>query len=86
MPPLSLEAQGLLDNPAPPMLLVNGLHDQVWPIDDTFLLLRHGTPKQAWVNPNGIHMGREPGVWDSARMNAEVIDPWIAAQLARAAD
>jgi esterase FrsA len=86
MPPLSLEAQGLLDNPTPPMLLVNGLHDQVWPIEDTFLLLRHGTPKQAWVNPTGIHMGREPGVWDSARINAEVIDPWIADQLSRAAE
>ena len=51
MPPLSLESQGVLDNPTPPMLLVNGYHDEVWPIEDTFLLLERGTPKQAWVNP-----------------------------------
>ena len=81
MPPLSLQAQGLLDKPTPPMLLVNGLQDEVWPIEDTFLLLEHGTPKQAWVNPNGIHMGRESGVWDSGRINREVIDPWIMQRL-----
>jgi pimeloyl-ACP methyl ester carboxylesterase len=77
MPPLSLQTQGLLDNPTPPMLLVNGLHDEVWPIDDTFLLLKHGTAKQAWVNPQGIHMGRQTGVWNSGRINQEIINPWI---------
>ncbi|MBT5320235.1 MAG: hypothetical protein HOL45_10065, partial [Chloroflexi bacterium] len=81
MPPLSMQTQGVLDNPTPPMLLVNGLNDEVWPIDDTFLLLRHGTAKQAWVNPQGIHMGRETGVWSSGRMNQEIINPWVVRQL-----
>lgn len=77
MPPMSLETQGVLDNPTPPMLLVNGYRDEVWPIEDTFLLLERGTPKQAWVNPQGIHMGRDSDVWDSGRIEAEVIGPWI---------
>ena len=86
MPPLSIETQGLLDKPTPPMLLVNGLHDQVWPIDDTFLLLKHGTAKQAWINPQGIHMGRQTGVWDSSRINVEIINPWILHRFELGAD
>lgn len=86
MPPLSLQRQGVLDNPTPPMLLVNGFHDEVVPIEDTFLLLEHGTPKLAWINPNGIHMGRESGVWSSARIDEEVIAPWILDRFQRAAN
>jgi hypothetical protein len=81
MPPLSLETQGVLDNPTPPMLLVNGVHDEIFPIEDMFLLLRRGSAKEAWVNPQGIHMGRETGVWENNRINAEIIMPWIMRQL-----
>lgn len=56
---------------------VDGFHDEVWPVEDTFLLLTRGTAKEAWINPQGIDMGRQPGVWDSARIDAEFIDPWI---------
>jgi esterase FrsA len=85
MPPLSLEAQGLLDGPTPPMLLVNGVHDEIFPIEDLFLLMTHGTAKEAWVNPQGIHMGRESGVWDSGRINSEIINPWMLRRLGLAA-
>jgi pimeloyl-ACP methyl ester carboxylesterase len=81
MPTLSLETQGLLGRPTPPMLIVNGTHDEIFPIDDVYLLLGRGTAKEAWINPRGIHMGREPGVWDSSRIADEVILPWIFRRL-----
>lgn len=46
-PSLSLVRQGVVDEPCAPLLLVNGLHDTVFPIQDYYLLLRHGSPKHA---------------------------------------
>jgi hypothetical protein len=63
------------------MLLVNGVHDDIFPIEDVMLLLQRGTAKEAWVNPQGIHMGRQSGVWDSERINTEIINPWIMRRL-----
>jgi esterase FrsA len=56
---LSLLAQGWLDKPSCPMLIVNGKEDVQTPIDDLYILLEHGTPKSARVFPGG-HMGQTP--------------------------
>ncbi len=56
-PGLSLLEQGVLDRPCAPMLLVNGVQDSVFPIQDMYLLLEHGEPKSARFFPNEGHMG-----------------------------
>jgi pimeloyl-ACP methyl ester carboxylesterase len=76
-PRLSLLTRGLLDRPSAPMLLVNGARDTQVPIEDLYLLMRHGTPKEAWVNPVGGHMGRSPE-FTSPMIARQVVMPWIA--------
>jgi esterase FrsA len=56
-PRLSLLRQGILDQPCAPLLLVNGIQDSVFPIEDLYLLLEHGSPKTARFIPNSGHMG-----------------------------
>jgi esterase FrsA len=58
-PSLSLKAQGWLEEPSCPMLIVNGKEDLQTPIADLYILLEHGTPKSARVFPGG-HMGQTP--------------------------
>jgi len=83
-PKMSLKSQGLIDKPAAPMLLVNGLNDTQVPIADLDLMLHSGTsPKEAWLNPAGGHMGRSPD-WPDGKIFREVIAPWIARHLAAA--
>jgi pimeloyl-ACP methyl ester carboxylesterase len=56
-PGLSLLAQGILDRPCAPLLLVNGVHDSIFPIQDMYLLLEHGDPKCARLFADESHMG-----------------------------
>jgi pimeloyl-ACP methyl ester carboxylesterase len=56
-PRLSLLTQGILDQPCAPLLLVNGVQDTVFPIEDMYLLIEHGSPKFARFMPNSGHMG-----------------------------
>jgi esterase FrsA len=79
-PRMSLKEQGLIGKLATPMLLVNGDHDSQVPIADLDLLLHAGSPKEAWVNPGGGHMGRS-AEWPDGRIFREVVAPWIARQL-----
>ena len=79
-PRMSLKEQGLIGKPATPMLLVNGDHDSQVPIADLDLLLHAGSPKEAWVNPGGGHMGRS-AEWPDGRIFREIVAPWIARQL-----
>jgi esterase FrsA len=79
-PKLSLQRLGLLDQPSAPMLLVNGERDTQVPIADLDLLLHHGSPKEAWLNPTGGHVGRS-GEWSDSRIAAEVVAPWLLRQL-----
>lgn len=39
------------------LLLVNGTEDEIFPIDDYYLALQHGPPKEARFVPNTKHMG-----------------------------
>jgi pimeloyl-ACP methyl ester carboxylesterase len=55
-PKLSLLKQGVLDRPSAPLLLINGIHDSVFPIADYYLLFEHGSPKCARFFEAG-HMG-----------------------------
>ena len=55
-PKLSLLKQGIIDKPSAPLLLVNGIHDSVFPITDYYLLFEHGNPKCARFFDAG-HMG-----------------------------
>jgi fermentation-respiration switch protein FrsA (DUF1100 family) len=79
----SLLDLGLLDRPSAPMLLVNGARDSQIPIADLYLLLEHGDPKEAWVNPQGGHMGRSPQC-PSAAIAEIVVMPWIIRRVAAA--
>ena len=79
-PRLSLVERGLIDQPSALMFLVNGEQDTQQPISDLYLMMRHGDPKVAWVNPDGGHMGRSEK-WSGGRIQAEVVRPWLMRQL-----
>jgi pimeloyl-ACP methyl ester carboxylesterase len=81
-PRMSLRARGFVDKPTAPMLLINGEKDTQVPIDDLYLLLRSGTPKEAWVNPQGGHIGRGPG-WPDGKIMTDVALPWLARAINR---
>lgn len=83
VPQQSLRVQGFLDRPAAPLLVIAGARDTQFPIDDVELLLRSGeTPKEAWINPAGGHMGRQAQGWRDPAIFAEVTTPWLLRRLA----
>jgi pimeloyl-ACP methyl ester carboxylesterase len=84
-PKMSLLTAGMLDKPSAPMLLVNGFNDTQVPIEDLFLLLRSGSPKEVWLNPGGGHMGRSAELSDQ-RIFETVTLPWIVRALLRNTD
>jgi pimeloyl-ACP methyl ester carboxylesterase len=79
-PRMSLKDGGFLGRSSAPLLLVNGERDSQVPIDDLYILLKSGAPKEAWVNPEGGHIGRGKG-WPDSRIFVEVIVPWFQAKL-----
>jgi len=82
LPKMSLVEQGLLGRPMAPMLILAGVNDTQVPISDIYLLLSKGdTPKTAWINPAGGHLGRQVGVWSDPRIFKDVIIPWLARTL-----
>jgi pimeloyl-ACP methyl ester carboxylesterase len=76
MPSLSLLDSGLIDRPTPPMLLIGGAQDTQVPFSDFVLMLQHGSPKHAWVNPEGQTMGRSLTVKDDDIFQ-DVVVPWV---------
>lgn len=79
---LSLVKQGILDAEAAPTLIVGGARDTQVPISDLELLLKSGkTPKEAWINPLGGHMGRQASGWTDEVIFKSVIVPWLTARL-----
>src|SRR6202049_1654195 len=82
LPKMSLVHQGLLGKPMAPMLIMAGVLDTQVPIDDIYLLLSKGdTPKEAWINPKGGHLGRQIGVWPDPLIFRQVIIPWLVKTL-----
>ena len=80
-PSLSLMQQGLLDQPSAPILCVNGKLDDQAPVEDIYLLMEHGTPKEARIYPQGGHMGRGGGVRDE--QIADMITAWLKLRLSQ---
>lgn len=82
----SLKTQGFLDRPMAPMLVIGGVKDTQVPIADIDLLLHSGgTPKDAWINPSGGHMGREATGWSDPVIFRRVTMPWLLRALAPSA-
>ena len=80
---MSLVKQGLLGKPMAPMLVIAGVKDTQVPISDIYLLLSKGdTPKDAWINPAGGHLGRQVKVWPDPVIFKQVIIPWLVRILA----
>jgi pimeloyl-ACP methyl ester carboxylesterase len=80
-PRLSLLTMGLLDQPSAPILGINGKLDDQAPVDDIYLLMEHGSPKEARIYPKGHHMGRTPGMPEDEIRNTIVT--WMKGKLGR---
>ncbi len=76
---LSLVTLGLIDKPSCTILGVNGKLDDQAPVQDIYLLMQHGTPKEARIFPKGGHMGRTPGM--NASVIMDVITDWLKLRL-----
>jgi esterase FrsA len=79
VPRLSLVTMGLIDRPSAPILGINGKLDDQAPVEDIYLLLEHGSPKEARIYPHGAHMGRTPGMPEDAIR--ETIVGWLREKL-----
>jgi len=81
-PKMSLVTQGLLGKPTAPMLIIAGALDTQVPISDTYLILSAGdVPKEAWINPQGGHLGRQVKIWPYPVIFRKVIIPWLVRNL-----
>jgi esterase FrsA len=78
-PTLSLKTQGLLDRPSAPLLFVNGKHDDQHPVEDIYLAMEHGDPKEARIFADGGHMGRVPGQRNDEAL--KVATEWLKRRL-----
>jgi len=79
---MSLVKQGRLGKPTAPMLVIAGALDSQVPISDIYLLLSKGdVPKDAWINPQGGHLGRQVKVWPDPIIFKQVIIPWLVRTL-----
>lgn len=79
---MSLVSQGLLGKPTAPMLIIAGVLDTQVPISDVYLILNSGdVPKEAWINPQGGHLGRQVKVWPDPVIFRQVIIPYLVRAL-----
>lgn len=79
-PQMSLKTAGWLEKPSAPMLVINGMRDTQVPVEDLFLLMRAGSPKDVWINPQGGHMGRSAALSDQ-KIFETVTLPWVVRAL-----
>jgi hypothetical protein len=70
----------LIDQPSAPILCVKGKLDDQAPVEDIYLLMEHGNPKEARIYPKGGHMGRSAQVKDEEI--ATMITDWLKMRLA----
>jgi esterase FrsA len=81
-PKMSLVSQNLLGKPTAPMLIIAGVLDTQVPVSDAYLILNSGdVPKEAWINPQGGHLGRQVKVWPDPVIFRQVIIPWLVRTL-----
>jgi len=70
--------RGFLDRPLAPLLVIGGVLETQVPISDTDQLLHNGqTPKEAWINPQGGHVGETSMDGRTPRLFQNVVVPWI---------
>jgi len=82
LPKLSLVNQHLLGKPTTSMLIIAGALDSQVPISDAYLLLNSGdVPKEAWINPQGGHLGRQVKVWPDPVIFRKILVPWLVRNL-----
>jgi len=82
LPRLSLVNQHLLGKPTTPMLIIAGALDTQVPISDAYLLLNTGdVPKEAWINPQGGHLGRQVKIWPDPVIFRKILVPWLVRNL-----
>ena len=80
-PRLSLKTQGFLDRVSAPLLLINGKKDDQHPVDDIYLLMEHGNPKDVRIFPEAGHMGRVPGQPNHEVL--EILSLWLKQKLTK---
>ncbi len=81
-PKMSLVKQNLIGKPTSPMLVIAGALDTQVPISDAYMILSSGdVPKDAWINPQGGHLGRQVKVWPDPVIFKQVIIPWLVRKL-----
>jgi esterase FrsA len=81
-PKMSLVNQHLIGKPTTSMLIIAGALDTQVPISDAYLLLNSGDlPKEAWINPQGGHLGRQVKVWPDPVIFRKVLVPWLVRNL-----
>lgn len=71
----SLVSTDIVQKPSSRLLLVNGTHDGLMPIEDSMLLMNYGSPKEARFFPGLLHMGYPVS-------NASIY-PWLESVLAK---
>jgi esterase FrsA len=82
LPKLSLVNQRLLGKPTTSMLIIAGALDTQVPVSDAYLLLSNGdVPKEAWINPQGGHLGRQVKIWPDPVIFRKVLVPWLVRNL-----
>jgi esterase FrsA len=82
LPKLSLVNQHLLGMPTTSMLIIAGAQDTQVPISDAYLLLSSGdVPKEAWINPQGGHLGRQVKIWPDPVIFRKILVPWLVRNL-----
>src|ERR1700686_250547 len=82
LPKLSLVNQHLLGKPTTSMLIIAGALDTQVPISDAYLLLSSGdVPKEAWINPQGGHLGRQMKIWPDPVIFRKILVPWLVRNL-----
>jgi pimeloyl-ACP methyl ester carboxylesterase len=55
-----VDGKKVADLPATRLLLINGTHDGLMPIEDSMLMMEYGTPKEARFFTGLLHMGYPP--------------------------
>ena len=82
LPKLSLVNQHLLGKPTTSMFIIAGALDTQVPISDAYLLLSSGdVPKEAWINPQGGHLGRQAKIWPDPVIFRKILVPWLVRNL-----
>ena len=82
LPKLSLVNQHLLGKPTTSMLIIAGAQDTQVPISDAYLLMSSGdVPKEAWINPQGGHLGRQVKIWPDPVIFRKILVPWLVRNL-----